>query len=416
MQRDLDSWKWSFVLLGAAVLAYASALNNGFIADDFVILARLDVLKTDPLYLLRVAPENFRATSYIVFGALKTAFGPDYHAFYVFNILLHGMNVLLFRRLVRAITDNEALALLAATLFAVFQAPQEAVTWLAAMNETLLAFFILISLICWTRGRYGWALAAYVAALFSKESAPVLLIIIPFLEIERGKPAFSRRYAWLLLPTAVFAGIFFYTLRANFMIEHGTYAFGSHALLVWLNSLHRLVWPWGYVLIPMLWMVNGKWPKPATIARAVAWIAALLVPYIFVTYTNAIPSRQLYLASAGFATLMAAGILKLKSRSLQTAFIASFVVFNVGYLWVRKDAQMEERAAPTTALIEELKKHPPQRALIVNFAYPYPEIAKAATQFATGWQADDIQVNGAPEACHGCLVLTWNAAERRYEK
>ena len=77
---------------------------------------------------------------------------------------------------------------------------------------------------------------------------------------------------------------------------------------------------------------------------------------------------------------------------------------------------MEERAAPTTALIEELKKHPPQRALIVNFAYPYPEIAKAATRFAPGWQADDIQVNGAPEACRGCLVLTWNAAERSYEK
>jgi hypothetical protein len=396
MQCDLDSWKWSLVLLGAAVLAYASAINNGFIADDFVILARLDVLKTDPLYLLRIAPENFRATSYIVFGALKAAFGADYQVFYAFNILLHGVNVLLLRRLVRAITNDQRLALLSAALFAVFQAPQEAVTWLAA--------------------KYGWALAAYTAALFSKESAPVLLMIIPCLEIERGKPAFSRPFFRFLLPTAVFAGIFLYTLRANFMVGHGTYALSGHAVWVWLNSLHRLVWPWGYLLIPMLWMVNGKWPKPATIARAVAWIAALLVPYVFVTYTNAIPSRQLYLASAGFATLMAAGILKLKSRSLQTAFIASFVVFNVGYLWVRKDAQIEERAAPTTALIEELKKHPPQRALIVNFAYPYPEVAKAATRFAPGWQADDIQVNLAPEACRGCLVLTWNAVDRRYEK
>ena len=140
----------------------------------------------------------------------------------------------------------------------------------------------------------------------------------------------------------------------------------------------------------------------------------LLIPYIFVTYTNAIPSRQVYLASAVLTSVMAAALLELNSK-FRTTFVASFVVFNIAYLWIRKDAQMEERAAPTTALIHELQNRPPQRTLIVNFAYPYPEIAKAAAQFAPGWSPEYIETNGTTETCRGCLVLTWNAAEHRYD-
>ena len=202
-------WRWPVALVAAAVIAYVPAANNGFIADDFVILARVDLLKTSPLYLFQVAPENFRLTSYVVFGFLKAAFGADHRAFYLFNILLHAVNVLLLRRLTALLTNDERIAVVSALLFAVFQAPQEAVTWLAAMNETLLGFFVFSTLILWMRQEYGWALAAYSAALFSKESAPVVLMMIPLLQAHRGKPAFPRQYWMLLLPTVVFGTVFF---------------------------------------------------------------------------------------------------------------------------------------------------------------------------------------------------------------
>ena len=78
-----------------AAAAYLPILNNGFIADDYVILKRVEVLKTQPLYLFQVPPENFRLVSYIVFGFLKAIAG--YHAwpFYVFNIGLHVTNIIL---------------------------------------------------------------------------------------------------------------------------------------------------------------------------------------------------------------------------------------------------------------------------------------------------------------------------------
>jgi hypothetical protein len=404
----------SLALIGAAIVAYLPAVNNGFIADDFVILSRLDLLKSNPLYLLQIAPENFRLTSYIVFGLLKTVFGPDYHAFYLFNILLHAANVLLLKRVVTLITNNERLAWTSAALFAVFQAPQEAVTWLAAMNETLLGFFVLWTLIFWQRQKYGWAIAAYSAALFSKESAPIVLLILPLMHVQRGKPAFPRQYWLLLIPTAVFAAVFAYTLRANFMIGHGTYALGFQAVIVLINSVHRLLWPWAYIVIILSRIANGRWPEPREVARYAGWVAVLMLPYIFVTYTKDIPSRQLYLASAVMVCAMAAGLVQLERKLLRWAFLTSFVAFNIAYLWIRKDAQMEERAAPTTALIETLKKQAPTHTLITHFPYPYPEIAKAAALLAPGWKPEEIEVNDDPNACKGCLILDWVGAKREY--
>jgi len=91
-------WKWRLAIIAAAIVAYAPAINNGFIADDYMILRRIDLLKADPFYLLAVVPENFRLTSYAVFGALRSIFGYDFAAFYAFNILLHIVNCLLCAR------------------------------------------------------------------------------------------------------------------------------------------------------------------------------------------------------------------------------------------------------------------------------------------------------------------------------
>src|SRR5262249_10809521 len=140
----------------------------------------------------------------------------------------------------------------------------------------------------------------------------------------------------------------------------------------------------------------------------------LLLPYIFVTYTKDIPSRQLYLASAVFVAAIAAGVVRLNSKALQFAFTASFIVFNIAYLWIRKDAQMEERAAPTTALIRKLRGRTPTHTLITNFAYPYPEIAKNAAVFAPGWKPEHLEVSNDTDACRGCLILDWDAATRQY--
>src|SRR5881628_1643776 len=87
---------WPFLL---AVIAYTPALNNGFIADDYVILHRLDLIRAQPLLLFHVPPENFRLTSYIIFGFLKTLVGYDARLSYAVNIAIHLANIGLIYRL-----------------------------------------------------------------------------------------------------------------------------------------------------------------------------------------------------------------------------------------------------------------------------------------------------------------------------
>ena len=99
---NLVRFRWSAVLVLAVLTfaAYAPAMNNGFIADDFVLLHSVETIKANPYYLVETAPEVFRITSNAAFAILKGIFGPDYRPFYVFNILLHFVNVILLMQLV----------------------------------------------------------------------------------------------------------------------------------------------------------------------------------------------------------------------------------------------------------------------------------------------------------------------------
>src|SRR6266702_3340079 len=127
------------------VAAYACCLNNGFISDDY---------------------ENLRLAE-----GLKSDF------FYTANIFLHFINCLLLWKLLLVLGRPAGEAYLAAILFAVFQAPQEGVMWIAAMNETLLGSFVLSTLVLWFRGHYLISAIFLLLALFSKESAAIAVLV-----------------------------------------------------------------------------------------------------------------------------------------------------------------------------------------------------------------------------------------------
>jgi len=408
-------WRFPFLACALAVVAYAPAVNNGFIADDYVILQRIDLMKLQPLYLFHVPPENFRIVSYGVFAFLKSLVGYDARFFYAANIALHIANILLFHRLLKLVVKDDFVAHTATILFSVFQAPQEAVMWLAAMNETTMAFFALIALLMWWRKQYAVAAVAYAIALFSKESGVVILLLIALLDLKQRQRKPYRAYAFLLIPTAIFAAIFLSTLRFNFMITNHSYAIGFQAVLVLLLSLHRLVWPWLYIIVVMVWITNRTLTRWNKIPFYLGCVIVPMLPYMFIAYQRSLPSRQLYLSSAVLMTAFALLLRPLEHSRLLQVFLVAFVCFNIGYLWVRKDAQFEDRAAPTTQLIEALRAHAPQPALVVDFAYPYPDIARAAALAVPGWKPEFILINESRDRCEHCLKLRWNAHEKQYE-
>jgi hypothetical protein len=395
-------------------LAYLPAVSNGFMSDDFVILQRLEILKTNPWYLLKVPPENFRLTSYLVFGALKGLVGYRYQFFYVFSILLHLLNTILLWRFVLLLTRNPSVAALAAVLFVVFKAPREAVAWLAAMNETLLGLFILATLICWFRDRYWQALLFYLLALFSKESAVIVLALIPLFNLYQGKRPFSRPWLLLLAPTCIFGALMIYTWSANFMIGNKSYALGPHAALVVVLTLHKLLWPWFWIALIGVRFAKKRWSNLRRIGWILGCVMVPLMPYMFIIYQNNLPSRQLYLASAVFVSGLATLLVESDCRRLQYTVVAAFLLFNIGYMWSRARTQDQERAAPTKQLISELRKLQPAPTLILDFPQ-IPIIANATTGLVPGWRPELLVVALSRDACKNCRILQWNRRTQCYE-
>jgi hypothetical protein len=403
------------MLLGVSVFAYAPAVGNGYIADDFDNLKYARAFLDDPGFLFTIPPQNFRMTTFLVMGVGDRILPSQPSILYLFSILIHALNAVLLYRLLLRLGAGWREALVAAGFFAVFQAPQEAVMWLSAVAEAMLGTCVLAMLILWIDGRRGASTLVYCLALFTKESAPVAMLLVVVVDWLRGQDIRSFRYAWFVPPTVGFAMIFWWVSTTNPMVQEGLYAFGPHAAGVLLRSMHRLVWPWLYLLVAAHAVVTRKWVGTAVLARALGVLAVAMSPYLFVTYTNALPSRHVYLASIGFAAIIVYLVKGIPSPRFRQAFVAVFLVFNVFYLWTRKDGQFEERAAPTTALLEVLEPREPGPVMIYDFAYPYPSIARSTTQvLPSGWAESMIRLDGVDPPCPECVALRWDPNSREY--
>ena len=253
----------SFALLLAllCLAAYAPVLNNGFIADDYVLLEWSDKLKQDFFFLFTIPPMNFRTTSIALYGLLKSVFGYRYEFFYAFNILLHFINAFLFSRLLMLTARDKVVAFAGAAMFAVFQAPQEAVMWITGMGETLQGLFVLCTLLAWLKHRYLWSGVFFFLALFSKESALMVLALVPALQWQQRKKLFPPAYGILLIPVAIFAAVFLHTWSTNHFIQKNVYVIGPQAAMVVGRTLLRLLWPWLVVILVLFRIDLRRWPK-----------------------------------------------------------------------------------------------------------------------------------------------------------
>ena len=102
--------------------------------------------------------------------------------------------------------------------------------------------------------------------------------------------------------------------------------------------------------------------------------------------------------------------------AVAVVFAVAFVAFNIGYLWVRKDDQFVERAAPTAEMLNVLRNKSPQRVLILDFPYPNGEIAKASVATLPGWDHDSIVIGSSVSDCPECLRLSWDPQLKSYHE
>jgi hypothetical protein len=413
--RPLTRWTLAPILALACLAAYLPAFNNGFVADDYATLVWGDKFIADPLILFTVPPQNFRMMSHAAFAGLERVFGYNAAGFYAFNLFVHFAVCLLVWRLMLRLTDPPT-AGLASLFFSIFSAPQEAVMWLSAMNETLMAFFAVLTLLLWAKDRYAWASLTFVLALLSKESASVLPLLAVMVHWRQGKPLIGKKLLWLAIPTAAFVFTFLATKNANHMISGQNYAFGLQAVSVLLRTMNRLMWPWLYVVFLFAGLWGSGWPGSRKVLVALASIAAPMLPYAFIVYDRHLQSRHLYLACMVFALVMARLVQQLKWPTLRAAWIGVFCLFNILYIAIRKDRAFEERAAPTTALLDVLKSEKPSKLVIRDFPYREADIAKDVAVLVPGWSPDMIEFYRPEEKCSECVVVQWQPETRTYTK
>jgi hypothetical protein len=418
-QRPL--WLNLSLLAVAAWLAYAPSLQIPLIADDYPNLAQAQTYGS-PLgfpILLRDAQFRLRATSYWAMFGLWQAGGVRPVVYHAASLLLHIANVWLVYLVALAWPRMRAAALWAGLFFAVHEGHQEAVMWFSAINELLMFFFGLASLLCWLRAGFGqgrWRLELagtllFGLALVSKESAVVLLPL--FLLAIPGSGIGWRESIGRLLPRAALVLLAVVSIAASrsnsFRFSDGSFSLHAPFWVTWPYGVARVLWIWGLAAAILIAFSRDRGLQRSGVV-ALAWIGIGLLPYSFLTYSTQIPSRQTYLASAGLAWMFGLALAQAAQKwpahgRVVTIAVILMLLHNVTYLWTKKRAQFLERAAPTEQLIT-LARRTPGDIWVSCFPQP-PLVAEEAVHLAAGRSPASLVWNRADAAAHSATVFCY---------
>ncbi len=361
-------------LICLAVLPFLPFLGLPLISDDYsqlffarryVSLSGLGDLAGDVLY-------RSRATSLLLTRGVDALFGLSQPAHLAAGLLLHALNVALLFQLARSLRLDRATAMLAAACFATHSGHQEAIVWIASHHELLVFSLGAVAVFSWLRwlhgGGNGWGLAssvAYLAALYSKESAVVLLPLLAALWWTA--PHRTRaKLAWLfplLAVTLLYTTAIFQASASHLHLNDGTFSFGAPFWVTLPVSLARLLWPAGFIGLAIVFSLGDAAARRLSVG-ALLWMILALLPYVFLTYQNRVPSRHTYLAAAGLALLLAAALRTLANRLPRSAAWAVPALFallfagNLANLWSRKLPQFERRAQATERFLDFASRHP----------------------------------------------------------
>lgn len=291
------------ILLLATFAAYSPALRAGFVWDDDDYVENNAALRTlDGLRRIWFEPgavAQYYPLTYTSFWIEYQLWGLNPAGYHVVNILLHGVNALLFWRVLRRIGMPGAW--IAAALFALHPVHVESVAWITERKNLLAGAFYLLSALAFVRfvgldgaaepGRrargYVASLAAFVAALLSKTASCTLPGALLLLVYWKRADSMSRR-DWvrtiaLLIPffvIGVLAGLGTIVMERSHVGAEGEEWSRpplERALLagriVWFYAA-TLVWPRNLSFVYREWPVRADdwfaWAYPISVVAVIA--------------------------------------------------------------------------------------------------------------------------------------------------
>jgi hypothetical protein len=327
-------------------IAFYPVTRFFFAQDDFGWLRLARYRWTDAGSVLTDYHGSFTPVANLLLASGLRLFGLAPGPFHAANLVFHLAASVLVALLAQRVTGRRDAAFAAAAFFATTFSHWEAVMWLAGgMPQVVATLFLLAAVLMAARwaegGGSGFPFTAFVLsllAILTKETgvvAPLLLAVYLAFGRDRvetpGARLPWRAWAVALAPWAVAwpVYLFFQAYGFNFsrLVAGGMYkaSLGGHVVsnalrytlcLVLPDASSPYTAPHLQALSPRLYsgLVSGEsaavvalpfalawllW-RGGRIARfTVLWVAASLVPFVFLT--GPLAARYLYLASAGFA-------------------------------------------------------------------------------------------------------------------
>jgi protein O-mannosyl-transferase len=370
--RPAESQRWwtsAWIAPLVAVAAYLHTCWFGFVIDDGVQIGQ-----NATTHSLRNIPSFFFGDIFKVFNGLSSnyyrplfwstlaieyrAFGLHEFGYHLVNVLAHALACFLVYRLALAFGLRRSVAALAAVLFAVQPAHVEAVAWISAIPEMMMASCVIASLLLYLQFRERGeiktitvAALLFLVGLWFKETAMVLPLLIVFYEAAFGRlgQAFRPRVligygaafaVYLVSRSVAISGLFRADTVIPFRVEMLTWpevlAFYLRHLLLpigqsayydhyYVAGFGRAFWLPALALVAALAVV-ALFVRYSRHRRLLAFCAAAaaisIVPVMHLRvflWREVAHDRYLYLPSVFFCVALAAVLAELRRRNVARA-------------------------------------------------------------------------------------------------
>ena len=428
--------KHSLVLalfLGLSYLFFHLALDNSYWhSDDFSYLAHnLRMTETKAALFDNQPPYKFQPFVYGVSYFLFDRFGFEPRGYFLFNILLHGLNSFLVYLLVQTLLRDRAVAMLSGLLF-VFAVGNygKTILLMSGLEDLLITTLTLLTTVFYFRNelvgggktRSPWfalSLFFFIGSMFTRSTSlsilGAFLAFNYFFRRDTGRRVLSPNFVIFLVIAAgalVVKTLVFHYAPPFYTVNPGPFKVVLYAAKNVLSYLVRMIFPihtsslvieagpavrfvYGFAtqirivlaLVMLSYSFFGFIFGNHTIRFFIAWTYITVIPFAFFQFpADWLNIRNLYLVSIGFVMVISAGAVYCsrlighhRARRLIPFIVPVFFILLARFVVVRLDRNYEiKEASPPT---------PERRELIVR-RYPSVTIDGGRLRYKADMPAD----------------------------
>ena len=365
-----------FVIAAAVLVTYHPALLVGFWTDDFQFteaLGRLSGWDYVAFYFdPRVHTMWYRPLHGVQWWLGYALFGLDPVGYHLIQILLHVANGLLLYGLVAHVSRKWAMALVAALVYSTLPTYSVAVLWLG-VSDPLAGLFSLGAIMAWvgyletkSRLKFGLALAFFVGALLSKETAatlPAILLLADVWLVAKPTPwkSILLRNAPFFLFMPIYALLEFSAVTQGVFPKYSGLELGTRTLAVLFQYMQQLAYPWGVespAILVWLFVVLAflAYALVKRIWRVLFLGAAIVLAVVVVSLLPSVLPRYMYVplmgSAVGFSLLLETLRQWLGSR-MRLPLPRLAAVVTVGFVALGGSMATAERATSFSAMARE---------------------------------------------------------------